>query len=50
MGAIRFYASYLWGNIRCGFQHDKHHMEVPGIEKQREVRGVLDARGGGGAW
>jgi len=50
MGAIRFYASYLWGNIRCGFQHDKHHMEIPGIEKQREVRGVLDGRGGGGAW
>ncbi len=50
MGAIRFYASYLWGNIRCGFRHDRHHMEVPGIEKQREVRRVLDSRGGGSSW
>ncbi|HMO96744.1 MAG TPA: DUF4157 domain-containing protein [Tepidiformaceae bacterium] len=49
MGAVRFYASYLWGNIRCGFRHDRHHMEVPGIEKQREVRGVLENRGGGGS-
>lgn len=49
-GAIRFYGSYLWGQFRCGFQHDKHHMEIPGIQKQREVRGVLDARGGGSSW
>ncbi len=50
MGAVRFYASYLWGNIRCGFRHGRHHMEIPGIEKQREVRRVFDSRGGGGSW
>lgn len=49
-GAIRFYAAYIWGNIRCGFRHDSHHMEIPGIEKQREVRRVLNSRGGGGSW
>ena len=46
----KFYPKYLWGQFRCGFQHDKHAMEIPGIEVQRQVRGVLDGRGGGGAW
>ena len=49
-GSIRFYAAYMWGNIRCGFRHDSHHMEVPGIEKQREVRRVLNSRSGGSSW
>jgi hypothetical protein len=46
----RFYPKYLWGQFKCGFQHDKHEMEVPGIVVQREVRRVLGDRGGGGAW
>ncbi len=50
MGAIRFYASYLWGQFRCGFRHDKHHLEIPGIERQRHVRTTLDSRPGGGSW
>ena len=46
----RFYPKYLWGNIRCGFQHDKHPMEIPGIEVQKTARRVLEERSGGGAW
>lgn len=46
----RFYPKYLWGQFRCGFRHDSHEMEIPGIEVQREARRVLEARGGGGAW
>ncbi len=46
----RFYPKYLWGNIRCRFQHDKHPMEIPGIEVQKTARSVLDERSGGGSW
>lgn len=46
----RFYPRYLWGQFQCGFQHGKHAMELPGIEVQRQVRRVLDSRGGGGSW
>lgn len=50
LGRVVFYGRYLWGQLRCGFRHDRHPMEVPCIELQREVRRVLEARGGGGAW
>jgi hypothetical protein len=46
----KFYPRYLWGQFKCGFRHDRHEMEIPGIELQRRVRGVLESRGGGGAW
>ena len=46
----KFYPRYLWGQFRCGFQHGKHAMEIPGIEVQRTVRRVLGERGGGGSW
>ncbi|MGE0600251.1 MAG: DUF4157 domain-containing protein [Dehalococcoidia bacterium] len=46
----RFYPRYLWGNIQCRFQHDKHPMEIPGIEVQKAARRVLEERSGGGAW
>ena len=46
----RFYPRYLWGQLRCGFQHDRHAMEIPGIQLQRHVRAVLESRGGGGSW
>ena len=46
----RFYPKYLWGQFKCGFRHDKHEMEIPGIVVQREARRVLGERGGGGAW
>jgi len=46
----RFYPRYLWGQIRCGFQHGKHVMELPGIDVQRQVRRALGERGGGGSW
>ena len=46
----RFYPRYLWGQFRCGFRHDAHFMEIPGIEVQRNVRKKLDSRGGGGIW
>lgn len=50
LGRMRFYSRYLIGQLRSGFRHDRHAMEIPGIEVQRHVRSVLDARGGGGAW
>jgi len=46
----KFYPKYLWGQFKCGFRHDRHEMEIPGIAVQREVRAVLQSRGGGGAW
>jgi len=46
----RFYPKYLWGQFKCGFRHDGHEMEIPGIEVQRTTRRVLEGRSGGGAW
>lgn len=46
----RFYPRYLAGQFRCGFRHDRHPLELPGIELQRQVRKALEARGGGGSW
>ena len=50
LGRLRFYWRYVVGQLRCGFRHDRHPMEVPCIERQREVRRELEARSGGGAW
>lgn len=50
LGVWRFYPKYLIGQFKCGFRHDKHEMEIPGILVQRTTRKVLDARGGGGSW
>lgn len=46
----RFYPKYLLGQFQCGFRHDKHPMEIPGIVMQQEARRVLDERSGGGSW
>lgn len=50
LGRVRFYWRYLVGQLRCGFRHDRHPMEIPCIERQREIRRALEARSGGGAW
>jgi len=50
LGRARFYGRYLRGQLGCGFRHDRHPMEVPCIALQREVRRVLESRGGGGTW
>ncbi len=46
----RFYPRYLAGQFKCGFRHDRHELEIPGIEVQRTARKVLESRGGGGSW
>lgn len=46
----RFYPKYLAGQFKCGFRHDRHELEIPGIDVQRKARQVLEARGGGGSW
>jgi hypothetical protein len=50
MGMPKFYLRYLAGQFKCGFRHDKHELEIPGIEVQRTARRVLESRGGGGSW
>jgi hypothetical protein len=43
-GRIGMGARYLWGQLRCGFVHDRHAMERPCIEVQRIVRALLEKR------
>jgi hypothetical protein len=43
LGSWRFYPRYLYGQLRTGFRHGKHPMEIPAIELQRAVRRTLDA-------
>ena len=43
-GRIRMGARYVWGQLRCGFRHDRHPMERPCIEVQRIVRALLEKR------
>jgi hypothetical protein len=43
MGLALFMVRYIAGQFRCGFKHDKHAMEVPGIALQRRVRAALEA-------
>lgn len=43
-GRIGMVARYLAGQFRCGFVHDRHHMERPCIEVQRIVRALLEKR------
>lgn len=43
LGSWRFYPRYLYGQLRTGFRHGKHPMEIPAIELQRAVRTALDA-------
>lgn len=50
MRPCRFYPRYLAGQFKCGFRHDRHELEIPGIEVQRTARKVLESRGGGGSW
>lgn len=42
LGALRFFASYLVGQFRCGFRHDQHAMEIPAIACQQTVRRELE--------
>jgi hypothetical protein len=44
MGVPLFFLRYIMGQFRCGFRHDKHAMEIPGIQMQQKVRSALDAR------
>lgn len=48
LGRVRFYWRYLVGQLRCGFRHDRHPMEMPCIERQREIRRALEGRADGG--
>lgn len=43
MGLTLFMLRYIAGQFRCGFKHDRHAMEVPGIAMQRKVRTALEA-------
>jgi hypothetical protein len=43
-GRIGMAARYLWGQLKCGFRHDRHPMEIPCIETQRIVRALLEKR------
>lgn len=45
LGRPRFYTRYLLGQLRHGFRHDRHPLEVPCIELQRTVRAALRSRG-----
>jgi hypothetical protein len=42
-GLPLFVLRYIAGQFRCGFRHDKHPMEIPGIALQRKVRTTLEA-------
>jgi hypothetical protein len=42
-GLPRFLLRYAIGNLRCGFRHDRHPMEVPMIALQRRVRSALES-------
>lgn len=41
MGWLTFYFRYLLGQFRCRFQHNRHPLEIPAIELQRQVREAL---------
>lgn len=41
-GRLGMSLRYLWGQLRCGFQHDRHPLERPCIEAQRIVRALLE--------
>ncbi|MGH2608202.1 MAG: DUF4157 domain-containing protein [Tepidiformaceae bacterium] len=43
-GRIGMCLRYLAGQFRCGFIHDRHHMERPCIEVQVIVRALLEKR------
>jgi hypothetical protein len=43
-GRVGMGLRYLAGQFRCGFVHDRHHMERPCIEVQRIVRALLEKR------
>ena len=43
MGLPLFLLRYIAGQFRCGFKHDSHPMEIPGIAMQRKVRTALEA-------
>jgi hypothetical protein len=43
-GRIGMVTRYLIGQFRCGFVHDRHHMERPCIEVQVIVRSLLEKR------
>ncbi|GIW13358.1 MAG: hypothetical protein KatS3mg062_0797 [Tepidiforma sp.] len=45
MGRPRFYTRYIIGQLRSGFRHDRHPLEVPCIERQRLIRDALRQRG-----
>ncbi len=43
MGLPRFLIRYAIANVRCGFHHNQHPMEVPMIALQQQVRIALEA-------
>jgi len=42
MGLLVFLVRYGLNNLRCGFRHDHHPMELPAIAMQRRVRAALE--------
>jgi hypothetical protein len=42
VGLPLFMLRYIAGQFRCGFKHDRHPMEIPGIAMQRKVRKALE--------
>jgi hypothetical protein len=39
-----FLVRYLVGNVRCGFKHDRHVLEIPAIAVQRRVAASVGLR------
>lgn len=44
MGLAWFLARYALGQFQCGFQHDRHPLEKPAIELQRQVVAALSVK------
>lgn len=42
MGLLVFLVRYFASNVRCGFRHDHHPMELAAIDLQRRVRRALE--------
>jgi hypothetical protein len=46
LGRLQFYMRYFRGQLRSGFRHARHPMEIPAITLQRMVFATLDAAAG----
>ena len=43
MGLPLFLIRYAIANVRCGFHHDQHPMEIPMMALQQQVRAALES-------